>query len=296
MTGDVESGIRAFGGEWTAKKLDAVERYLAAFTTALANKPYELLYIDLFAGTGFSESRDEMYQLTGSAARALSVSNRPFDRFDFVEKDPGKCEKLEKLKARHGSRNIVIHPRDANEVLPELEIDPRNCRGVVFLDPYAADVEYRTVERISELCCLDAWLLFPTHAVSRMLSLDREHAIGEKLTKVFGNDDWENMYDQIQSTFDSDAKISRRPGTGDFVNLYKKRLRETFGARLLDKSPTLKNSRKSPLFELIFCTGNPRGIDVSHRIAKYIIEYETSQDPHMAGHPEAQKTLEGYDG
>lgn len=296
MTDDIELGTQAFGGEWTAKKLDAVERYLAAFTTALANKPYELLYVDLFAGTGFSESRDEMYQLTGSAARALSVRDRPFDRFDFVEKDPDKCKSLENLKDQYGNRNIVIHPRDANEVLPELEIDPKNCRGVVFLDPYAADVEYRTIERIAGLCCLDTWLLFPTHAVSRMLSLDRRRAVDEKLTKVFGNDDWKGVYDQIQSTFGSDAKISRRSGTGDFVNLYKKRLRETFGARLLDKSLTLKNSRKSPLFELIFCTGNPRGIDVSHRIAKYIVEYETNRGSHVTRRPETQKTLEGYDG
>ena len=42
-----------FGGDWTKDKLDMVERYLNAYTTALKKKDYfRLMYIDAFAGSG----------------------------------------------------------------------------------------------------------------------------------------------------------------------------------------------------------------------------------------------------
>ena len=42
------------GGKWTIDKLDILERYLDAYTTALKNQPFKLMYIDAFAGTGES--------------------------------------------------------------------------------------------------------------------------------------------------------------------------------------------------------------------------------------------------
>jgi len=37
-----------FGGEWTQEKLQILERYLDAYTTALKSKPFKLVYIDAF--------------------------------------------------------------------------------------------------------------------------------------------------------------------------------------------------------------------------------------------------------
>jgi three-Cys-motif partner protein len=42
----------AFGGPWTEIKLDAVEYYLGCYTAALTRRPFDLWYIDGFAGTG----------------------------------------------------------------------------------------------------------------------------------------------------------------------------------------------------------------------------------------------------
>ncbi len=47
----IHSGKR-FGGSWTKEKLDILQRYLNAYTTALKNQPFRLWYIDAFAGTG----------------------------------------------------------------------------------------------------------------------------------------------------------------------------------------------------------------------------------------------------
>ena len=80
------SGQDGFGGPWTEEKLDRVARYLQAYTTALKNQPFQLMYIDAFAGTGYRASRQKgqsargffsLPQVTalakGSARRALEV-------------------------------------------------------------------------------------------------------------------------------------------------------------------------------------------------------------------------------
>ncbi len=41
------------------EKLRILERYLDAYTTALKNQPFKLMYIDAFAGTGLDDGQDD---------------------------------------------------------------------------------------------------------------------------------------------------------------------------------------------------------------------------------------------
>jgi len=47
----------SFGGSWTRIKLEALEKYLKAFNTALSKQTFTRVYIDGFAGTGVVISR-----------------------------------------------------------------------------------------------------------------------------------------------------------------------------------------------------------------------------------------------
>lgn len=98
-----------FGGPWTEEKLDRVTRYLQAYTTALKNQPFQLMYI-AFAGTGYRASRPkgqpargffplpEMTELAkGSARRALDV-DPPFERYIFIEANPRRFQELKRLE------------------------------------------------------------------------------------------------------------------------------------------------------------------------------------------------------
>jgi len=46
-----------FGGDWTGQKLAMLQEYLGRYTTALKNQPFQLVYIDAFAGTGYREEK-----------------------------------------------------------------------------------------------------------------------------------------------------------------------------------------------------------------------------------------------
>ena len=263
-----------------------------AFTKVMKHQAFKLIYIDLFAGTGTQILSDNTENpMSGSALRALNVRDRSFDRFVFVENDARKIKELKKLEKEHPGRKIEIYEKDANEVLSTLELGSR-YRGVIFLDPYAIEIKYETLKYIARLQSLDTWLLFPTSAVSRILSKRKKPEQGErKLNELFGSKIWETVYDQTYSTLNDTNVRFRRRGPGAIINLYKNQLSELFKNRLLNKSLTLRNTKNAPLFELMFCTGSPRGIDISHNIAKHIIEYESSRDSRSALN-DAQRTLE----
>ncbi len=270
-----------YGGPWTIEKLDILGKYLDAYTTALKNEPFKLVYIDAFAGTGYVELRQDDQDtedfIRGSAIRAVGIDNKPFDRLIFVEKDPDRCSELERLRAHHPERDIRIENSEANAFLSNLHEDWRKWRGALFLDPFATEVEWSTIETISNFNALDTWILFPVSAIARMLPKSkRPDDITDgwviRLTKVFGDESWRELYrESPQKNLFGDVEHERESGVDGLLAIYKNKLTGLLGDRFLRQSRTLKNSKNSALFEFMFCVGNPKGSGPAKRIAKHIL-------------------------
>lgn len=288
-----------FGGQWTEVKLGILENYLDAYTTALKKQSFNLMYIDAFAGTGQitsssdtgrtgfygllqnhlinidDDTAEDLHNFTsGSVERAIKTDNKPFDRLVFVEKDTGRCEELEKIKNDHLERKIEIANSDANEFLLNLHEDWKKWRGVLFLDPFATEVKWETIEIISDFNALDTWILFPTHAVVRMLSKKRmpEGALADRLTEIYGDDSWRDLYSEKQSSLFGDPQLERKAGSKRLVEIYKENLKQLFDDRFLQESKLLMNSKNVPLFEFIFCAGHSRGAKIAKKIAGHLIK------------------------
>lgn len=271
-----------YGGKWTREKLEILEKYLDAYTTALKKTPFKLMYIDAFAGTGHVDlddnDEDTENFIRGSAIRAVSIDHRPFDKLIFVEEKEGRCSELEHLRKEHPGRDIQIENSDANEFLRNLQQNWERWRGVLFLDPFATEVEWTTIEKIAGLNALDTWILFPVSAIARMLPTSRQPddisvKWAKRLTRIFGDENWRNLYQEDpQGNLFGDIEYQRDPGVNGLIGVYKNKLKALFGRRLLEKSRTLKNSRNSPLFEFMFCVGNPKDIKPAKPIAEYILE------------------------
>ena len=271
-----------FGGAWTEEKLGILERYLDAYTTALKSKPFELVYIDAFAGTGqidLQQDRDADGFRRGSTVRAIQIRDKPFDELIFIEKDPARCADLEKLRDDYPNRRIEVQNSEANAFLRDLRKDWGAWRGVLFLDPFATEVEWSTIKAIADFRALDTWILFPVSAIVRMLPRSRKPddispGWVSRLTGVFGDQSWRELYAQsLQRNFFGDSRSERESGVDGLVSIYKKNLERLFGQRFLSTSRRLKTSTGSPLFEFMFCVGNPRGIGPATRIAGHILRH-----------------------
>ncbi len=273
-----------YGGSWTLEKLDILETYLDRYTTALKYTSFKLMYIDAFAGTGYVQliqgDSDATEFMRGSAARAAHIHDRQFDKLVFVENDPVRCVELETLKEDQHGRDIRIENADANVYLRSLRQDWRQWRGVLFLDPFATQVAWSTVEKIAGFNALDTWILFPTSAIVRMLPKskrpdDISSAWIDRLTTVFGDESWRELYrESPQGSLFGDVHHERTPGVTGLLDIYKNKLAHAFGNRFLFQSRTLRNSRNAPLFEFLFCVGSrsPKAVGTAQRIARHILE------------------------
>src|SRR5271169_211505 len=141
-----------FGSAHTVAKLDALEKYLDAYTTALKRKRFTLFYFDAFAGTGDLNIPNAPLLVgeasefaAGSAQRSLRT-RIPFDHYNFNERDPGKAAELEQLRNEFPARaeRISITSLDANDAIDEFcnRIRGGRKRAVVFLDPYGSQVDW----------------------------------------------------------------------------------------------------------------------------------------------------------
>lgn len=276
-----------FGGPWTMEKLNILEKYLDAYTTALKNQSFNLVYIDAFAGSGKIALSKEVNNpddmsgfASGSAELAVKIDDKPFDKMIFVDKESSQCEELNKLREMHPRREIEIVNEDANTYLSSLEDKNwRKCRGVLFLDPFATEVEWATIKKIAGFNALDTWILFPVSAIARMLPKSRRpedinQTWSDRLTSVFGDRKWQELYREKaqQDLFGSD-EYERDPGVAGLVTIYTDKLSSLFSNRFLKKSRTLKNSKNVPLFKFLFCVGSPnqKAIDTAKRIAGHIL-------------------------
>lgn len=91
---------------------------------------------------------------------------------------------------------------------------------------------------------------------------------------MFGDRSWRELYrENPQQSLFGGVEHGRDTGVDGLLAIYKNKLTSLFGDRFLAQSRTLKNSRNSPLFELLFCVGNPRGIKPAKNIAKHILDH-----------------------
>ena len=275
---------RSFGGPWTREKLQILSRYLDEYTTALKNRPFRLIYVDAFAGEGtwrpgseYSNDYDDFREFfKGSARIALEIQDKQFDRLIFVEKDPERCRSLEMLRSEFSHRDISTLNDDAENALPAFcDQMERLDRAVVFLDPFATEVSWALVERLAQTQKVDCWILFPLGAISRMMPNTSEPSpqLAVQLDRVFGGrEHWQDIYSPSPqlSLFGDDPGQERESGSEQIANLYRERLKSVF-EKVAPSGRALKNSKNSPMFQLLFAASNPVGAPLAVRIASYII-------------------------
>ena len=260
-----------FGGDWTAKKLNFFTSYLDAYLIALQNQKFKKIYIDAFAGTGEIETSDGEAYLAGSAKRALSAEKR-FDYYYFIESDESKASELEHMidtEFPHLKRFTTVYRGDANEKLGKIinDIDWRFNRGLLFLDPYATQVDWATLERVAGTKSIDVWYLFPFSALNRMLPKNGKYGSWENtIDRLLGDNGWRTEFykkDPQVSLFDlglidggeDEDRVIKDASLEHIKEYIISRLETTFPC--VSNNPRIfKNSTESTMFLFCFAISN----------------------------------------
>lgn len=269
-------------GPWAEEKLDVLEQYLRYYCTRLSKQSFTLVYIDGFAGAAvtrvrrngrpidteplaFTEEDDALRDriILGSPARALRT-DPGFDRHYFFDLDERRVQKLEELRAAHPEKWTCVRVGDANEqillLMSKIE-GRRNVKGVAFLDPYKANLEWATLEAIARTRSFEVLINLPLHmAINRLLKReDRNPEWEAEIDRCFGTQEWRTLvYPESPDLF-GDLIASKADRVCDLLlKLYSSRLEAIFGH--VGPPKVIRNTRKSPLYFLLWAGPHPAGL------------------------------------
>jgi three-Cys-motif partner protein len=152
-------------GAWTEEKHRLVSFYATLFSSAMKQKWDNRIYVELYAGAGYSRVRGSSRFIVGSPILALSVKD-PFDKYIFCEEDP---EKLHALKVRvertERAAKVVYIPGDCNKVAADIlaEIPAGSSNDTVlslcFADPFDIGLKFKTLRALSQNRYIDFLVL-----------------------------------------------------------------------------------------------------------------------------------------
>lgn len=297
-----ESITNRFGGDWTKKKLQVLDRYLERYNTVLKNQSFRRIYIDAFAGTGYTsiptntsssvenrsqsstnmlfdiEMQRENDDLLEGSTRIALQTKIPFDEYFFIEKDAKFAGKLHELKSEFPDTKITILNGDANVKIVEIcnRINWKRTRAVVFLDPFGMHVNFNTLLRLAQTNAADVLNLFPLGvALNRMLARtgDIPHGWQTKLNEILGTEDWYSKIYTKQEQVDLFGDIHEtviKQSIYQIGQFYIVRLESIF-ARVVEEPGILRNSTNNPMYLLCFAAANPKGSLIATRIARYLL-------------------------
>ena len=274
----------SFGGKWTTEKLSILSSYLSFYLTALKKQSFKKIYIDAFAGTGKIIVGDKQEEIEGSVRLALNSENK-FDEYIFIEKKKAFAEELQHIVDNEYSElrdRVRIINNDCNIALSEIckNTNWKSNRAILFLDPYATEVEWNTLKIVSDTKAFDVWYLFPFSAAARMMRNDGkiDESWKLKLNSLFGDDGWFDRFYMINPQLtlfhdDNDDTLIKVVNTLELSSYITERLQSIFPA--VAKTPRLLyNTRNSPLFLFCFAVANdkPSAYSLAMNCADHILK------------------------
>jgi len=141
-------------GLWTEEKHRLVAYYAALFSAGMKDKWEKRIYIELYAGAGYSRIREPI--IAGSPIQALTLKV-PFDRYIFCEQDPEKLEALRVRVRRHApSADVTFIPEgcdiNVDQISAAIPQHSKNQKvlSLCFVDPNDIGIKFSTLQVLAK--------------------------------------------------------------------------------------------------------------------------------------------------
>jgi three-Cys-motif partner protein len=188
-------------GSWAENKYRQITLYDELFSKGMKNKWHQRVYIDLYAGAGYSRIKGAQTPVKGSPLIALSVST-PFDRYIFCEEDKGKLQALKtRVSLIAPSATVAFVDGKCDECVDDiLRAVPQGSASnrvlsLCLVDPYDFGFKFATIKKLSQRL-VDFLILL---AVEMDANRNYKHYVGQGNTKIdeaLGNREWRERWRQ----------------------------------------------------------------------------------------------------
>lgn len=253
-------------GRWSELKLEIVEKYGTAYTTAFAGprgRNLQKYYIDAFSGAGIHLSKDTGRPIEGSPARALRV-RPPFDHFYFIDMNP---EKTAYLKEFCGDRKDVdIITDDATiyltqKLLPTIQYEKFN-RALCLLDPYGLHLGWEVIRQAGQTRAVDMFLNFPVMDMNRnAIWRNPEQAPQggiDRMNRFWGDETWRQAAYADSPQWQLFSAPDRIKQDNDaIIGAFRRRLKNVAGFNFVPEPLPMKNRNNAVVYYLFFASPKP---------------------------------------
>lgn len=189
-------------GSWAETKYRLLALYDELFSTGMKNKWNQRVYVDLYAGAGYSRIQGTRTFLKGSPIIALTVAC-PFDKYIFCEES---SDLLGALKARvdrisPGANVTYIHGNCDSEIDNICAAIPKGSStnkvlSLCLVDPFDFGIKFETLRRLSRVF-IDFVVLL---AIGMDANRNYDHYVDGHSTKIdeaLGNEEWRQRWKAV---------------------------------------------------------------------------------------------------
>jgi three-Cys-motif partner protein len=187
-------------GRWALDKYRSVAYYSRLFSTGMKDKWPVRVYIDLCAGSGFSQIEGTNSVYWGSPLLALGVPH-PFDMYVLCERD---AESLAALGARvsrsFGTAKVRFVGGDCNECVDQIISAIPRGRGVLsfcFADPFDLSLNFSTIRSLAS-GRMDFLFVLALHMDGNRNVAHYTSESNQKIDCFLGSADWRGRWKRAE--------------------------------------------------------------------------------------------------
>ncbi len=237
-------------GPWSRDKLHFLSYFAEMFSTGMKNRWPTRAYVDLFAGPGISLDKTTGEEFDGSPMRALGCKT-PFTHLYFNDHKPEFVDALrQRQESRFPESNVSYYNLDCNDAAGAIARDlPPWALVLCFVDPWTYEVTFDSLAALCKHGSIDLIVTFHSTAIKR----NARHEISA-VDRFLGDDAWRGQYFAA-------AGDPSRPRTHVLIETFKASLRERLEFSHFGEPEVIRNTKRAPIFHLLFASRNSRGLD-----------------------------------
>ncbi|HZR64523.1 MAG TPA: three-Cys-motif partner protein TcmP [Terriglobales bacterium] len=191
-------------GAWAEDKHRLVSLYSTLFSSGMKNKWSKRVYIELYAGAGYSRIRGTSKLILGSPLHALQLKDR-FDKYVFCDESRENLDALKTRAERIAPGVEIAYVRgncnhSVDEVLAAIPKGSTQSTvlSLCFADPFDISLEFATIRALANARFIDFLVLL---ALGMDANRNYEYYLREdsdKIDKFLGSNDWRTKWKAAQ--------------------------------------------------------------------------------------------------
>ncbi len=255
-------------GIWSLEKYQLLGGYCDIFTKGMRKHWKNLVYLDLFAGAGYSKIRENGNIVKSSPLISLSIPTK-FDTYIFCEENGEYFDALSRRVDKEEKTSVNLFKGDCNEeiikiksVMPNYSKD-NTVLTFSFFDPYHLNLHFDTIKSLAN-DLVDFLILQALHMDANRNLMNYMDENSEKVELYLGNKNWREEWKKL--------KLLPKDFVKFLADQYDLKMKE-LGYLTAIRHPIRLPDKNVPLYYLTFYSKHKRGLD----FFKKVDDYSTNQ-------------------